>query len=107
MVRQAELRLQQARNDLSLTQRQLLSNLNAFYLEADAASLQAASLRHSVDLAQESLRLALLRYQAGEATALEVSDAQASAAEARSAFTAGLVRRRVATATLQTLTGAF
>jgi outer membrane protein TolC len=106
-VRQAELRLQQARNDLSLTQRQLLANLNAFYMEADAASLQAASLRHSVDLAEESLRLALLRYQAGEATALEVSDAQTSAAEARSAFTAGLVRRRVATATLQTLTGAF
>jgi outer membrane protein TolC len=106
-VRQAELRLQQARNDLSLTQRQLLSSLNAFYLEADAASLQSASLRHSVDLAEESLRLALLRYQAGEATALEVSDAQTSATEARSAFTTGLVRRRVAVATLQTLTGAF
>ncbi len=106
-VRQAELRLQQARNDLSLTQRQLLANLNAFYLEADAGALQAASLRHSVDLAEESLRLALLRYQAGEATALEVSDAQTSAADARSAFTAGLVRRRVAVATLQTLTGAF
>ncbi len=106
-VRQAELRLQQAKNDMSLTQRQLLANLNNFYQEADAASLQSASLRRTVELAEESLRLTLLRYQAGEATALEVSDAQTSAAEARSALTAGLVRRRVAIATLQTLTGAF
>ena len=36
-VKQAELHLQQARNDLSLTQRQLLANLHSFYLEAQIA----------------------------------------------------------------------
>ena len=38
----------------------------------EAAQAQIDSLRSSVDLSVESLRLTLLRYQAGEATALEV-----------------------------------
>ena len=75
-VKQAELRLQQAHVDLSFTQRQLLANLNSFYLEANVASSQMASLKHSLDLAEESLKLTLLRYQAGEVTVLEVVDAQ-------------------------------
>jgi outer membrane protein TolC len=106
-IRQAELNLRQARNDLSLTQRQLLANLNVFYREADTAGFQIASLRSSVTLAEESLRLTTLRYQAGEATALEVVDAQVTAAEARNAYDEGVVRYRVALANLQTLTGAF
>jgi outer membrane protein TolC len=106
-IRVAELGLQQARNDLSLTQRQLLANLNSFYLEADAASFQIASLRHSLDLATESLRLTRLRYQAGEVSVLEVVDAQSTLVEARNANDDGMVRYRLAVANLQTLTGAF
>ena len=106
-VRQAQLRLQQARNDLSLTQRQLLANLNSFYLEADSAAMQMASLRHSMELSAESLKLTMLRYQSGEATVLEVADAQTTLAQARNAYDDGLVRYRVAVANLQTLTGAF
>jgi len=55
----------------------------------------------------ESLRLTLLRYQAGEATALEVVDAQTTASQARSAYDDGLLRYRIAVANLQTLTGTF
>ena len=106
-VKQAELKLQQARIDLSFTQRQLLSNLNSFYLEASVASSQMASLKHSLDLAEESLKLTLLRYQAGEVTVLEVVDAQTTLLQARNAYDDGLVRYRLALATLQTLTGAF
>lgn len=106
-IRQTELGMQQARNDLSFTQRQLLANLNAFYLEADAASFQIASLRHSLDLAAESLRLTRLRYQAGEVSVLEVVDAQSTLVEARNANDDGMVRYRLAAANLQTLTGAF
>ena len=106
-VRQAELRLQQAHVDLSFTQRQLLSNLNSFYLEAGVASSQMASLRHSLDLAEESLKLTLLRYQAGEVTVLEVVDAQTTLFTARNAYDDGLARYRMALAALQTLTGAF
>ena len=106
-IRQSELRLEQSRKDLSFTRRQLLANLNSFYLEADSAAMQVASLRHSMDLAGESLRLTLLRYQAGEAAALEVADAQSTLAQARNAYDDGLVRYRVAVAGLETLTGAF
>jgi len=106
-VRQAELRLRQAEVDLSFTQRQLLSNLNAFYREANVASNQIASLRHSLDLSEESLRLTLLRYQAGEVTVLEVVDAQTTLFGARNAYDDGLARYRLALAALQTLTGAF
>jgi len=106
-VRQSDLRLQQARLDLSLAQRQLLANLDAFYLEAQAANAQVDSLRRSAELAAESLRLTLLRYQAGEVTVLEVVDAQSTLAQARNAYDDGLVRYRVGLAALQTLTGVF
>lgn len=106
-MRQADLRLQQAKLELSFTQRQLLANLNAFYREADAAASQLTSLRRSADLAAESVRLTLLGYQAGEATALEVVDAQATLAQARNAADDGLLRYRLALANLQTLTGTF
>jgi outer membrane protein TolC len=99
--------VKQAQNDLSYTRRELLASLNAFYREADTASLQIASLRDSVKLAEESLRLTILRYQAGEANALEVVDAQSTVAEARNAFDDGLARYRIALGQLQTLTGAL
>lgn len=106
-VRQAELRQRQAQVELSLAQRQLLANLNSFYREAQVAEAQLASLRSSMDLSTESLRLTTLRYQAGEATALEVVDAQSTLALARNAYDDGLSRYRVALAILQTLTGSL
>jgi outer membrane protein TolC len=104
-VRQAVLQRKQAQLDLLTAQRQLQANLNTFYLEAQTARAQLDSLRSSVDLSVESLRLTLLRYQGGEATALEVVDAQSTLAQARNAYDDGLTRYRVALAGLQTLTG--
>src|SRR6202171_5962850 len=104
-LRQAQLRLDQAKADLTLTQRQLLANVIAFYREAEMARQQLDSLRTSLDLATESLRLTTLRYQAGDATVLEVVDAQTTLIQARNASDDGLVRYRVALATLQTVTG--
>ena len=100
-------RVQQARTELSLAQRQVLANLNAFYLEAAAASTQLASLKSSLDLSEESLRLTSLRYEAGEVSVLEVVDAQTTALAARNAYADGLARYRVALGALQTLTGVF
>jgi outer membrane protein TolC len=68
---------------------------------------QLTSLRHSLDLSKQSLDLTLLRYQAGEVSALEVVDAQSTLRDARNAVDDGLVRLRVSIANLQTLTGAF
>jgi len=104
-VRQAQLRTQQAKAELTLTQRQLLANIIAFYREAETSRQQVDSLRASLDLATESRRLTVLRYQAGEVTILELVDAQTTLTQARSAYDDGLVRYRVALAVLQTLTG--
>jgi outer membrane protein TolC len=102
---QARLRQNAAKADLTMAQRQLAGNLSAFYREAQIARDQVASLRESLDLATESLRLTLLRYQAGEVGVLEVVDAQTTLIQARNAYDDGLVRYRVALAALQTLTG--
>jgi len=106
-IRQAQIGLEQAKNDLSFTQRQLLSSLESFYHEAQAAGSQMDSLKRSADLSAESLRLTLLRYQAGEVTVLEVVDAQTTLTQARNARADGLARYRLALADLQTLTGVF
>ena len=105
-IKQAELKQQQAELDLTLAQRTLQGNLAAAYREAQIAQAQVDSLLSSSDLSAESLRLTLLRYQAGEANALEVVDAQTTLAQARNAYDDGLVRYRVAIANLHTLTGA-
>ena len=106
-VKQAEFREAQARTDLSIAEKTLQGNVATAYAEARAAQAQLNSLRSSATLATESLRLTLLRYQAGEATALEVVDAQTTVTQARNAVDDGLTRYRVALVNLQTLTGTF
>ena len=106
-VRQAVLKRNQASVELSATQRTLIRNLQGFYQEALTAREQVDSLQHSVDLASESLRLNALRYQAGEATILELVDAQSTLIQARNAYVDGLSRYLLAVANLQTLTGTF
>jgi outer membrane protein TolC len=106
-VRQAELRQDQANLELTLAQRQLQANVAAFSKEAQGALAQIQSLDDTAKLSAESLRLTVLRYQAGEATALEVVDAQSTLASARNAYEDGLLRYRVALANLQTVTGTF
>jgi outer membrane protein TolC len=106
-VKQADLRQRQARVELSFTQRQLVSNLLEFYGEARTSRSELESLNQSADLAADSLRLTSLRYQAGEATVLEVVDAQNTLTQARNAYDDGKLRYRVALASLQTLTGNF
>jgi outer membrane protein TolC len=106
-VRQAEIQRRQAETDLSLARRQLQGAIAAYYVEAQTARGQIDSLRTSLDLAEESLKLTLLRYQAGEATALEVVDAQTTLAQARNGYADGLARYRLALANMQTLTGRF
>ncbi len=104
-IRQAEYKEEQARLDLSAAQKTLDSTGSAAYVEAQGAGAQLASLRTSVGLAAESLRLTVLRYQAGEATALEVVDAQNTATLSRNAYDDGLARYRIALANLRLLMG--
>lgn len=106
-VKQAELNRDRTKVELSLTQRQFAANLQSFYHEASVSRAQLGSLQQSFELASESLRLTTLRYQAGEATVLEVVDAQNTLTLTHDAFDDAQARYRVAIAELQTLTGVF
>jgi outer membrane protein TolC len=104
-VEQAELKQRQAEIDLATTRKQVSAEIAAAQAELESARQQVESLHSSGELAAESLRLTLLRYQAGEATALEVVDAQTTAAQARNAEADGLLRDRVAQASVKALEG--
>jgi len=106
-LKQADLRRDQAKVELSFAQRQLVGNLRSFYDEAETSRSELESLNRSAELADESLRLTTLRYEAGEATVLEVVDAQNTLTAARNGYADGQARYRLAIANLQTLTGSF
>jgi outer membrane protein TolC len=104
-VKQTEIRRDATRVALNATQRHLIATLDEAYAEAAEAQRQAASLDLSATTAAESLRLTKLRYTAGEATALEVVDAQTALTAAEIAREDGVVRYENGLANLQTLTG--
>ncbi len=104
-VIQADLKRKQSERELSLAQRKLLAGIRNAFAEAQAARSELELLKSSADLAAESLKLTTLRYQGGEATVLEVVDAQNTLNQARNAYSDGVVRYRAALAGLQTLTG--
>jgi outer membrane protein TolC len=104
-VRQSEINRNTARTVLTNTQRRLIATLEEFIAEANAAHDQLESLNLSASTAAESLRLTRLRYTNGEATVLEVVDAQNSFTSAEIAREDGLIRYETALANLQTLTG--
>lgn len=104
-VKQASLRRDQAKVELSATQRELLAKLHNLYDEAQTARAELESLSRSAELAAESLHLTTMRYQAGEVSVLEVVDAQNTLTSARNALDDGQSRYRLSLANLQTLTG--
>jgi outer membrane protein TolC len=106
-VKSAGLERDLAKVELSFAQRKMVADLRTLYQESQTARAELESLRASADLAAESLRLTTLRYQAGEATALEVVDAQNTLTASQNALGDGQVRFRVAIANLQTLSGKF
>jgi outer membrane protein TolC len=104
-IKQSQIRRDAARVALTATQRRLIASLDEFYAEATSVQKQLASLDASVSTAAESLRLTRLRYSSGEATVLEVVDAQNALTIAENAREDGAVRYQAALANLQTLTG--
>ena len=106
-VRQSEILRDVARTTLSATQRRLIAELDESYSEATTARDQLQSLDQSVDTATQSLHLTRLRYTAGEATVLEVVDAENSLTTAEIAREDGMIRYQLALSNLQLLTGAI
>jgi outer membrane protein TolC len=104
-VKQSEIRRDAVKVALTATQKALVARLDEAYDEAAASRDQLASLDQSVATAGESLRLTKMRYTGGEATVLEVVDAQAAYVLAENAREDGRVRFEMALAGLQQLTG--
>jgi len=104
-VKQAEILRDSAKVTLTAAQRRLIADLDELYAEATVARDQMQSLELSAQTAEESLKLTRLRYTAGEATVLEVVDAQNSFTSAEVAREDGMVRYQTALANLQILTG--
>lgn len=104
-VKQSEIQRDAAKVALTAAQRRMIAQLDEAYVEAQTARDQLASLDLSVATADESLRLTRLRYTGGEATVLEVVDAQSAFITAENAREDGRVRYQGALAGLQTLTG--
>ena len=95
-VKQSEIQRDVAKVTLTAAQRRLIATLEETYREAAAARDQLDLLDQSVRLAAESLRLTKLRYPAGEATVLEVVDAQSAFLSAETAQADGAVRYQTA-----------
>ena len=104
-VKQSQIRRDAAQVALTNTQRRLIAQLEEAYSEAQATRDQLASLDQSVSTAAESLRLTKLRYTGGEATVLEVVDAENTYVSAENAREDGRVRYETARAVLQTIAG--
>ncbi len=103
--RQAEFAQRQIDIDRHVAQRAFTL---AFYTErnnADLAARQVAESRREVELTRESLRLARLRYDGGETTALEVVDAQNAAAAAEVAYHHTVLQYHLSRARLEVATG--
>ncbi len=73
---QAQLRLQQAKNNRQLATRQFAQAFFSARTQAQSAALRIRQIGDGITLAEQNLRASLARYQAGEASIVEVTDAQ-------------------------------
>ncbi len=107
--RSRERQAEYARNQVVIDRQISLRNFTgAFYTERNNVELavkQMAEGKRETELARESLRLARLRYDAGETTALEVVDAQNTLASAEIAYNAVIFNYHMARARLEVATG--
>jgi outer membrane protein TolC len=104
-VKQAEYREQQARSDLQYARSKLSTDLELNYRAAQTAQQELAIRRESVADAKESRRLVLLQYKAGDASALEVVNAEATLSLEENAYFDTETRLATALASLAALTG--
>ncbi|MGO8720366.1 MAG: TolC family protein [Acidobacteriaceae bacterium] len=106
-VKSAEAMKQQAVEDRTYAQHKLIADLERFYDEAKVAKSEMEIRQSSAANAEQSQRLTLLQYKAGDATALEVVTAQNTLTAERSALADAQTRYATALANLATLTGSF
>lgn len=104
-VSQAQADLQNSRDSLGKLKLTVGSEVDGAALNLDEAIQRVATTAQGVDLAKESLRLSQVRYQAGIATLVEVTDAQSALTLANFNYVQAEYDYVLAVAELQRATG--
>ncbi len=104
-VKSAQILQHQAVLERKFAQRNLIANLEQFYGEAKTAKSEMEIRQSAQANAEESERLTLLQYKAGNATELEVVTANDTLTLERNALADAEARYATALANLATLTG--
>jgi len=102
---QARLRAQVAENERTLAQRGFTQQFYAARAQATSATARVRLARDGVTKAQDNLTASIARYRAGEAQIVEVTDAQTTLVEQRSALYQALFDYQTALARLKQATG--
>ncbi|HKP36264.1 MAG TPA: TolC family protein, partial [Pyrinomonadaceae bacterium] len=103
--RQARLRVDMAENERILAQRGFTQQFYAARSQAASAAARITLAREGVIKAQDNLAASIARYRAGEAQIVEVTDAQTTLVEQRSALYQALFDYQTALARLRQATG--
>lgn len=103
--RQAELRAEQAANQLTLVRRDLEQQFLSSREEALSAVRRAVNARAAVTDAQRNVDISIARYRAGEASIVEVTDALTTLAQQRANLQQALYDFEFARAQLQEASG--
>jgi len=104
-IKSAEVLRHEAVLDREFAERKLVVQLREFYGEAKMAKAELAIRKSAVADAEESRKLTLLRYKAGDASALEVVSAEQALTQEQNAYEDAETRYATALANLATLTG--
>jgi outer membrane protein TolC len=101
----AELSLESTRRSLRQRELEIETQVRAAVRDLDQIRKSVELQKQGVDVAQQQLRLATLRYQRGLASNFDVVDAESSLVLARSALVSLLARWRIARVELLRVTG--
>jgi outer membrane protein TolC len=102
---QAQLRVDIAENERTLALRGFTQQFYAARAQADNAAARIGLAREGVTKAQDNLAASIARYRAGEAQIVEVTDAQTTLVEQRSALYQAIFDYQTALARLRQATG--
>lgn len=103
--RQARLRVQITENEREIAAREFMQQFDAARAQAASAAARIALAREGVTKAQDNLNASIARYRAGEASILEVTDAQTTLVTQRSALYQAIFDYQIAIARLRQATG--
>ncbi|HWF89992.1 MAG TPA: TolC family protein [Pyrinomonadaceae bacterium] len=103
--RQAHLRVELAENERTIALRGFTQQFYAARAQVDSAAARIALAREGVAKAQENVSASIARYRAGEAQIVEVTDAQTTLVEQRSALYQAIFDYQTALARLKQATG--